>query len=149
MAKGWTTLSLQQSGMFFLISLVLFVLTEYLIQTIQLSTQGPAYFVVRESTSALLTHRHRLNVESQVTPTREANCLSRAIVRGRIHHGAVIAAHLKRIRGFDEVVLLERGPRLMDRASFTNQARVHNGYHYPRSFTTAYRSVVKTPPLPR
>ena len=70
-AKGWTTLSLQQSGMFFLLSLVLFVLTEYLIQTIHLSTQGPAYFVVRESTSAVLTRRQKLNVESQVTHSNE------------------------------------------------------------------------------
>ena len=71
--------------------------------------------------------------------------MSRAIVVGGGFYGAVIAAHLRRVRGFDEVMLLERGPRLMERASFTNQARVHNGYHYPRSFTTAYRSVVNAP----
>ncbi len=34
---------------------------------------------------------------------------------------------------------------LLGRASFINQARVHCGYHYPRSFTTAYRSVVNAP----
>lgn len=38
------------------------------------------------------------------------------------------------------VVLLERAPRLLDAASAINQARVHNGYHYPRSFVTAARS---------
>ncbi|MDP9385405.1 MAG: FAD-binding oxidoreductase [Actinomycetota bacterium] len=37
-------------------------------------------------------------------------------------------------------VLLERAPRLLDAASAINQARVHNGYHYPRSFVTAARS---------
>jgi hypothetical protein len=63
-AKGWTTLSLQSSGMFFLLSLVLFVLTEYLIHTLQVSNQGPPYFIVRESTSAVMTRRQRLNVES-------------------------------------------------------------------------------------
>lgn len=64
-AKGWTTLSLQQSGMFFLISLVLFVLTEYLIQTIAIANQGPAYFVAAERTSAVLTRRQKLNVHSE------------------------------------------------------------------------------------
>ncbi len=29
--------------------------------------------------------------------------------------------------------------------SYNNQARVHNGYHYPRSFTTAYRSRINLP----
>jgi hypothetical protein len=33
----------------------------------------------------------------------------------------------------------------MLRASYNNQARVHNGYHYPRSFTTAYRSRANFP----
>lgn len=36
-----------------------------------------------------------------------------------------------------KVVLLERGPRILGRASWVNQARVHNGYHYPRSLSTA------------
>ncbi len=35
------------------------------------------------------------------------------------------------------VLLLERGPRVLGRASWVNQARVHNGYHYPRSLSTA------------
>lgn len=33
----------------------------------------------------------------------------------------------------------------LPRASYHNQARVHNGYHYPRSFTTAYRSRINLP----
>lgn len=33
----------------------------------------------------------------------------------------------------------------MQRASYANQARVHNGYHYPRSMLTAYRSRVNYP----
>lgn len=71
--------------------------------------------------------------------------MSRAIVVGGGFYGAIIAAHLKHVRRYDEVILLERGARLMERASFVNQARVHNGYHYPRSFTTAFRSVVNAP----
>ncbi len=39
-----------------------------------------------------------------------------------------------------KVKLIEKEQQLMSRASFTNQARVHNGYHYPRSMLTAMRS---------
>lgn len=67
-AEGWTTLSLQQSGMFFLFSLALFVLTEYLIHLIYESREGPPYFVVNEMTSAVLTRRQRLNVETALGP---------------------------------------------------------------------------------
>jgi glycine/D-amino acid oxidase-like deaminating enzyme len=40
----------------------------------------------------------------------------------------------------DSVLLLEREPMLLGRASLINQARVHNGYHYPRSILTSVRS---------
>ena len=33
----------------------------------------------------------------------------------------------------------------MDRASYVNQARIHNGYHYPRSVLTGFRSAVNFP----
>ena len=38
------------------------------------------------------------------------------------------------------VVMLEQDVRILGAASAINQARVHNGYHYPRSVTTAIRS---------
>src|SRR6478672_6274053 len=38
------------------------------------------------------------------------------------------------------VLLVERESRLLGRASLRNQARVHNGYHYPRSLLTSLRS---------
>jgi glycine/D-amino acid oxidase-like deaminating enzyme len=38
------------------------------------------------------------------------------------------------------VLLVEREPTLLARASLLNQARVHNGYHYPRSILTSLRS---------
>lgn len=76
----------------------------------------------------------------------EAACdLQDAVVIGGGFYGAVIAAHLARERHFRRVALLERESSLMMRASYSNQARVHNGYHYPRSFTTAYRSRVNLP----
>ena len=61
-APGWVSLSLQQSGMFLLISLVLLVLGEYILQVARLSSEGPPYHVAREFTSARLLRRERLNV---------------------------------------------------------------------------------------
>lgn len=62
-APGWISLSLQQSGMFFLISLVLLVLGEYILNMASLSNEGPLYHVAQEFTSARLTRRERLNIE--------------------------------------------------------------------------------------
>lgn len=63
-----------------------------------------------------------------------------AIVIGGGFYGARIALYLKCDRGLSRVCLLERGGALLERASHVNQARVHRGYHYPRSFVTAFRS---------
>lgn len=68
-----------------------------------------------------------------------------AIVIGGGFYGAAIAIYLKTRRSFSNVLLLERERDLMLRASYNNQARVHNGYHYPRSFTTAFRSRINLP----
>ncbi|MEX8517775.1 MAG: glycosyltransferase [Leptothrix sp. (in: b-proteobacteria)] len=62
-APGWITLSLQQSGMFFLLSLVLLVLSEYILQMASLSNEGPSYHVAQEFTSARITRREKLNIE--------------------------------------------------------------------------------------
>lgn len=43
------------------------------------------------------------------------------------------------------VLIVERDSDLMQRASLINQARVHGGYHYPRSLLTALRSRVNLP----
>ena len=68
-----------------------------------------------------------------------------ALVIGGGFYGAAIAIYLARSRGFRHITLLEREPALLTRASHNNQARVHNGYHYPRSFTTAFRSRINLP----
>ncbi len=65
-----------------------------------------------------------------------------AIVVGGGFFGTSIAYHLKTARQFREVTVIEREAAAMTRASYANQARVHGGYHYLRSFTTAYRSRV-------
>lgn len=62
-APGWMSLSLQQSGMFFLISLVLLVLGEYILQMARMTNEGPLYHVGQEFTSTRMTRRERLNVE--------------------------------------------------------------------------------------
>lgn len=58
-----------------------------------------------------------------------------AIVVGAGYCGARIALHLK-AAGLN-VALIEREQGIMRRASLWNQARVHGGYHYPRSPITA------------
>ncbi len=68
-----------------------------------------------------------------------------AVIIGGGFYGTAIAIYLARQRGFRQIVLVEREAALLSRASYNNQARVHNGYHYPRSFTTAYRSRVNLP----
>lgn len=68
-----------------------------------------------------------------------------AFVIGGGFYGAVIAIYLAKTRGLRRVILCEREEYLLTRASYNNQARVHNGYHYPRSFTTAFRSRVNLP----
>ena len=60
-----------------------------------------------------------------------------AIVGGGFF-GCYFADHLA--RGGRSVVILEREPQLMTRASLINQARIHRGYHYPRSLLTGIRS---------
>lgn len=65
-APGWISLSLQQSGMFFLISLVLLVLGEYILHMAKASTDGPLYHVAQEFTSSHITRQDKLNLEEVV-----------------------------------------------------------------------------------
>ncbi len=65
-APGWVSFSLQQSGMFFLISLVLLVLGEYILNMASLSNEGPPYHVGQEFTSARMTRLEKLNIEEVV-----------------------------------------------------------------------------------
>lgn len=60
------------------------------------------------------------------------------VVIGGGFYGCYLAAH-EATRG-RRVVLLEAGETPMQLASKVNQARIHNGYHYPRSVLTALRS---------
>jgi hypothetical protein len=60
---GWMSLSLQQSGMFFLISLVLLVLGEYILHVVNLANDGPPYHIAQEFSSAPASRSARRNVE--------------------------------------------------------------------------------------
>jgi glycine/D-amino acid oxidase-like deaminating enzyme len=65
-----------------------------------------------------------------------------AVVGGGLF-GTWIALLLARDHGLS-VVLFESAEGLLRRASYNNQARVHNGYHYPRSILTGLRSRVNS-----
>jgi L-2-hydroxyglutarate oxidase LhgO len=80
-----------------------------------------------------------MNPESGVTRSVDA------VIIGGGFYGCAIAVYLAEQRGLRNILLAERATGLLTRASYNNQARVHNGYHYPRSFTTAYRSRVNLP----
>lgn len=62
------------------------------------------------------------------------------IIIGGGFYGCIVAEQLAQ-HGHD-VLLLEKEPDLMQRASYVNQARIHQGYHYPRSILTSLRSRV-------
>lgn len=68
-----------------------------------------------------------------------------ALVVGGGFYGCSISLTLKRELGLNRVRLVERADGLLQRASYANQARLHNGYHYPRSLTTAVRSRINLP----
>jgi glycine/D-amino acid oxidase-like deaminating enzyme len=68
-----------------------------------------------------------------------------AIIIGAGFYGLRVALFLRQRLGVRQVTVFEKERAVMERASFVNQARVHNGYHYPRSILTAYRSRVNFP----
>jgi hypothetical protein len=79
-APGWVSMSLQQSGMFFLISLVLLVLGEYILNMASLQNEGPLYHVGQEFTSARMTRREKLNIEEAVPQTQNSIARSERVV---------------------------------------------------------------------
>ena len=58
------------------------------------------------------------------------------LVIGGGYYGVSLAEYFSTSHRLD-VVLAERENSIMRRASYTNQARVHGGYHYPRALDTA------------
>lgn len=69
----------------------------------------------------------------------------KTIVIGGGFYGLSVALYLRDELGLNNVLVIEKEAELMSRASYVNQARIHNGYHYPRSILTAYRSAANFP----
>ena len=63
-----------------------------------------------------------------------------AVIIGGGFYGCFVAIELRKY--FHKVLLLEKEDQLLERSSYNNQARVHQGYHYPRSILTSLRSRV-------
>ncbi len=66
-----------------------------------------------------------------------------ALIVGGGLFGCWLALGLRRDHGLS-VAIVERQDEILRRASYNNQARVHNGYHYPRSILTGLRSRVNS-----
>jgi glycine/D-amino acid oxidase-like deaminating enzyme len=59
--------------------------------------------------------------------------------------GCYLALRLVELDPGSRVLIIEREGDLLQRASYHNQARIHNGYHYPRSLLTSLRSRINFP----
>lgn len=70
---------------------------------------------------------------------KKKNDVSVLIIGGGFY-GCCLALCLRSIT--DSIVVVEAGDAIMTRASRVNQARVHTGFHYPRSILTAVKSMV-------
>jgi len=53
--------------------------------------------------------------------------------------GCCVALFLRSISS--SIVIVEAGDDILTRASQVNQARIHTGFHYPRSVLTAFKSL--------
>ena len=62
------------------------------------------------------------------------------LIIGGGFYGCCLALFLRSIS--DRVLLVETSDTLMNRASRVNQARIHTGFHYPRSALTAVKSML-------
>jgi hypothetical protein len=63
-----------------------------------------------------------------------------AVIIGAGFFGAVLADYLVKIPTINTVAIIEKEPIPLSRASANNQARIHQGFHYPRSIKTAASS---------
>ena len=61
------------------------------------------------------------------------------LVIGGGFYGCCLGLFLRSVS--DKVAVVEAGAQTMERASRVNQARVHSGFHYPRSVLTAAKSM--------
>lgn len=62
------------------------------------------------------------------------------VIIGGGFYGCCLALYLRSIS--KRLLIVEAGDKLLDRASHVNQARIHTGFHYPRSALTAVKSML-------
>jgi len=67
-AKGWTSMSLQISGLFFLVCIILAVMSEYILQILEATTHHPRYHIAAQHHSGMM----QLARERNVIETRKA-----------------------------------------------------------------------------
>jgi hypothetical protein len=60
--EGWISLALPMAVMFFFISTILGILSEYIYMLSQQSGNRPVYSIVKESTSSVLETQRKLNI---------------------------------------------------------------------------------------
>lgn len=60
------------------------------------------------------------------------------VIVGGGFYGCCLALFLRSVT--ESILVIEQDDSLLNRASRINQARIHMGFHYPRSFVTAQRS---------
>jgi hypothetical protein len=65
--EGWTSMSLQMSLMFFLLSVVIAIMAEFMFQSKETANERPIYRVAFEATSSVLGARDMLNVEAEAS----------------------------------------------------------------------------------
>ena len=61
-AKGWTSLSLQISGLFFLVCIILAVMSEYILQILEATTHHPRYHIAAQRHSSTMDIARTRNV---------------------------------------------------------------------------------------
>ena len=62
------------------------------------------------------------------------------VVIGAGFFGCALVQHLQSLESVGRVTLIDKSHEPLSVASRINQARIHNGYHYPRSLSTAFAS---------
>jgi len=65
-APGWTTVSLLLSGMFLMLSLVLWLMSEYMLMLLDAGARKPRYEIAHEFGGQRRSYRNLLNVESEL-----------------------------------------------------------------------------------
>ena len=73
-AEGWITLSLQQSGMFFLISIFFFILSEYILNMKNSTISEFSKYISKEFNSVIIARHSKINLkEINLTDSNNIN----------------------------------------------------------------------------